>query len=118
MLQKILSGEANCANLIQCIYNVNEFELKVYRILTEMNGAKTEELAEKVGRNKSTVYRALQKLISCGLVYRETKTIDRGGYFYIYRAFPSEKVKQDMNQCAQDMYRNIKESLERADTLF
>ncbi|MEA3397681.1 MAG: helix-turn-helix domain-containing protein, partial [Chloroflexota bacterium] len=66
-----------------------------------------ETLGVHLKRERSTAYRSLQNLISSGLVYRETRTIDAGGYYYEYVGIDSvqvkEMIKEDINKWYEKM---------------
>ncbi len=71
--EKVISQVSTCQDLVQCAYSLNDFEVKVYNMLTETGPLRADELADQMGRDRSTVYRALQKMLTCGMVHRETQ---------------------------------------------
>lgn len=52
-----------------------------------------DEIAKKVSRDKTTVFRSVQKLIASGIVTRSTKTIAGGGYYHIYSSVDSQTFR-------------------------
>ncbi len=91
--QKILSGQATCRDIVKCIYGLSDFEIVIYRKLVKQGPLKADDLAPVMKKDRSTIYRALQKLVAAGLAFRETKTIDRGGYFHVYTAVAPVQLK-------------------------
>ncbi|MCK4928877.1 MAG: TrmB family transcriptional regulator [Methanosarcinales archaeon] len=96
-IPEMIHGNFNCSDIAKCVLGLKNLDLETYRILIKEGVKTAEELGELLHRERSTAYRALQNLMSCGLVYRETKTIEGGGYFYIYKALDPCKLK-DMVQ--------------------
>jgi len=113
--QKILSGQATCRDIVKCVYGLSDFELKIYKKLVKQGPLKADDLAPSMKKDRSTVYRALQKLVSSGLVFRETKTIDRGGYFHVYTAVKPDQLKDRLHKCADDWFENMKSAIEDFD---
>ncbi len=113
--QKILSGQATCRDIVKCVYGLSDFELLIYKKLVKQGPLKADDLAPSVKKDRSTVYRALQKLVSSGLAFRETKTIERGGYFHVYTAVQPNQLKQRLHRCADDWFDNMKTAIEDFD---
>jgi len=85
--------------LLACIFNLNCSEAEVYSALLGKSSADVEEIAKAVGKDRTTVYRALQSLMNRGLVRRECRILRGGGYKYLYRPMDDlkELVKERMN---------------------
>ncbi|MEF8879877.1 MAG: helix-turn-helix domain-containing protein [Candidatus Thermoplasmatota archaeon] len=103
--------EMDCEDAIKCIFNLNERDIQIFKKLRETGEINASDLAKKVGKERSTVYRSLQKLEKCGMCVKETKTLDRGGYYHIYKCSQTEKIKNKakkcLNQWHQDMIKKI-----------
>lgn len=113
--QKMFSGAATCEDVMQCLFNLNAFEIELYVKLVKQGPQRSDDLANMLGRDKTTVYRALQKLISCGICFRETKTIERGGYYHVYSAVSPELVKKKILSCIEQWNLSMKKALEEFD---
>lgn len=113
--QKILSGEASCKDIVKCIYRLTDFELAIYKKLVKQGSQKADDLAPVMKKDRSTVYRALQKLVSSGLAFRETKSIERGGYYYVYTAVSPNQLKDKLHKCADDWFENMNNAIEDFD---
>ena len=113
--QKILVGTATCKDLMQCMMNLGEMEMDILRTLMRRGPLGTDDLTKHSRRDKSIVHRGLQKLMSCGLVSREKRSISKGGYYYVYSSIPPDKVKKRMKECIDTMYSNMKELVDNFD---
>ena len=109
--QKMFTGAATCEDVMQCFFNLNQFELDLYLKLVEKGPERSDRLAKKMKKDTTTVYRALQKLISCGLCFRETKTIERGGYYHVYSAVGPDIVKKKIEDCIDQFNTSMKRAL-------
>jgi predicted transcriptional regulator len=113
--QKILSGQATCRDIVKCMFKLTDFELTIYKKLVKQGPLKADDLAPVLKRDRSTIYRALQKLVASGLAFRETKTIERGGYFHVYTAVAPEQLKQKLHKCADDWFENMSGAIDDFD---
>jgi predicted transcriptional regulator len=116
--QKMFSGVATCEDVMQCFFNLNEFEMKLYIKLVDEGPVRSDDLAKKVKKDGTTVYRSLQKLISCGICFRETKTIDRGGYYHVYSAVNPQIIRKKILDCIEQWNTSIEKALEEFDEKF
>ncbi|MCD4704203.1 MAG: TrmB family transcriptional regulator [Methanosarcinaceae archaeon] len=111
-IQEMLRTEC-CSDVAQCVLGLKTLDIQAYKSLL-LNGSMTAEiLGVHLKRERSTAYRSLQNLISGGLVYRETRTIDAGGYYYEYVAINpvqvKEMIKEDIDKWYEKMTRLIKD---------
>ena len=53
-----------------------------------------EELAQLSGKDKTTVFRSMQKLTSIGVVIKNSRTIPRGGYYHTYNLSDIDNIKK------------------------
>ena len=74
-----------------------------------------DELAKKIEKDRSTVYRSLQRLTCCNLCLKETKNIDKGGYYHIYRCNEISKAKKELEECIDKWYHQMKNTLKQFD---
>lgn len=114
-ISEMLKRNLECDDIMKCVLGLKDLDLGAYKALMKEGPLTAEELGEIIGRERSTAYRALQNLIGCGLVYRETRTIDSGGYYYEYMALSPEEVKELAHQCVEDWYDRMHDVLEDLD---
>src|SRR6266852_4256742 len=94
-LQLLNRKSASCNELLCAVYNLNPVDLEIFYQLAGGNNASLDELSRKVKRDRSTVHRSLQKLVSNQLCYKETRTIKDGGYYHIYNAMEIPRIKAE-----------------------
>jgi predicted transcriptional regulator len=76
---------------------------------------RSDDLAKEHKRDKSIIHRALQRLMSCGLVFREKKSITKGGYYYVYTSIEKASIRTKMMECVDKMYKNMRTLVEEFD---
>jgi len=114
-IAKILSGNGTCKDVLKCLFGLGEFEMTVYKGLCKAGTSRADELAPYLKRDKSTVYRALQKLVLASIVVKETGTLKRGGHFHRYTAVPPEEIREKIKNCTDEWFESVKAAIEKFD---
>ncbi|MFO7833910.1 MAG: helix-turn-helix domain-containing protein [Halohasta sp.] len=78
--------EPEFAHILSCVFGIRDHESRSYLVLLEHPGITVEELADILERDRSNVNRSLSALREKGLVERERRLLDPGGYVYQYTA--------------------------------
>lgn len=80
--------------LLKVLYNLSGSETEVMYYLCD-NRARASDIAEELGKDRSTVQRYLSKLRSAGLVKRES-VVEEGkrGRYYVYSVPERDKLKR------------------------
>jgi len=110
----IQPGKKNicCDDIIQCIYELNKLDLKIYNKLKEEKEARPQTLAKQIKKERSTIYRSLQKLTCSGLVNKNTKTLSKGGQYYTYSIKENKEIKNQVMKCIDNWYKKMKTTIE------
>jgi len=116
-MAKIMAGEGTCKDVLRCLFGLGDFEMSIYRGLLKAGPSRADELSPLLKRDKSTVYRALQKLVSAGLVMKQTETLKRGGHFHKYIAVPPEKIHNRIKTCIDEWFDHVQEAIQKFDLL-
>jgi predicted transcriptional regulator len=104
-----ISNKRDYKSLLHCIFNLNDFELSVYQKLLELGEAKIDDISKSLEKERTAVYRSLQKLVSCGLVYKDSKIPKQGGGFYhVYSAAELGEVKKNIEEKVDEWYKTMK----------
>ena len=101
-----------CKDILKYVFDLNISDLEVYKKLKEVKESRADELAKKMGKERSTIYRSLQKLASCNLCTKTTMKIKTGGYYHIYSYNYEKEVREDLESCIDKWYNHIKQILQ------
>ncbi len=98
-------------DLLAFIFDLSPLDLEVLLFLIKINpkSSTLEELSEKADRDKTTVFRSLQKLANQRIVSKETKTLKERGYYHVYASMDKESFKTEVEKRITD----LKKSLDR-----
>lgn len=98
------------------MFNIGKNELLIYKILLRKK-MRVEELGKILGKDRSTVQRSLKRLMNCGMVKRERKLLDGGGFYYVYSSIPINDLKKWLNNCIEEWYREMKEAIKNLEDI-
>ena len=104
-----------CDDVIQCIFNLNSQDIIVYKKLKETVKIRADDLEKLLKKDRSTVYRSLQRLTCSGLCLKETKNIQQGGYYHVYFCAKSNEVKENLQNCIDNWYKKMTKTIEEID---
>ncbi|MFW9946924.1 MAG: helix-turn-helix domain-containing protein [Candidatus Odinarchaeota archaeon] len=117
-------------NLFRCILGLNEIESNVFTYLLKNENVSTMELTEILGKDRSSIQRALQDLLDLKVIkryslslkeYCELKGIEdnnKRGYLYVYKAKDLNKVKVQFRDLLDKWYSSMINYIENLDSLF
>lgn len=109
--------DIQCNTVLECLYSLTDMDNRVLSFLRKGGEYRAKEVAARVDRDQSTAYRSLEKLVECGLAYKEKHNIRNGGYFFLYSARPLDLVKRDALECLEQWYERMRTSIENLEDL-
>ena len=102
-IQLLTRRGATWSDLLSCLYNLKPIDLEVFLEVAKNENATLTQIAEVVHRDRSSTHRCLAKLVSTGLVYKQSKTLESGGYYHIYSMAEPTKIKEYARQKVQEI---------------
>ncbi len=106
-IPEMIRGNFKCDDIAKCILGLKNIDIEAYKVLVTKGPMTAEKLGELLARERSTAYRSLQSLMGCGLVYRETRTINTGGYYYEYIALDPCRMKGMIQGNIDEWYKKM-----------
>ena len=78
-IRLLTRADCSCSDVFSCLFCLSPPEIDLLNILLKSNKELTlENLSDRLRRNKGTVFRALQKLVSLNLCDKGAKTREQG----------------------------------------
>jgi predicted transcriptional regulator len=114
-INKMIRDSSGCEDMVKCVLGLKALDIEAYKALLEHGPLTAEKLGDLLNRERSTAYRSLQNLISCGIVYRETRSIESGGYYYKYVAIDPQELKKMVKKNVDEWYQQMNELIEKLD---
>ncbi|ELY40231.1 helix-turn-helix domain-containing protein [Natronorubrum tibetense] len=88
--------------IMECVFGIQPHETRTYFRLLELPGSTVSELADALERDRSNVNRSLSTLCETGLVERERRLLEGGGYVYQYFAVPVPEAQESMHEAVDE----------------
>lgn len=98
-----------CGDLLRSLYGINDIECRTFFILSSVGSATLDEMAQLLHKDRSSVHRTLEKLVSLRLCYKESESVKGGGHKNIYHASQPGSVRNDAVAILEDFYLAMKE---------
>ncbi|RQG95512.1 helix-turn-helix domain-containing protein [Natrarchaeobius chitinivorans] len=100
-----LNRNMQCESLLECLYGLKPLDRQCYGTMVESDGPLTvDEIAVRVGRERSTAYRSIKRLHQRGLLEKEQINYDDGGYYHVYYPTDPTVVTREMQRTLSDWY--------------
>jgi len=104
-LSEMLRQDMQCEGLLDCFHGLKQLDKDCYQVLIDSSTAMTvDDIAEEVDRERSTVYRAIQRLLQTALVRKEQVNYEQGGYYHVYYPAEPDQVTDEMQRMLNEWY--------------
>ncbi|UWG47656.1 Transcriptional regulator, contains HTH domain [Halanaeroarchaeum sp. HSR-CO] len=104
-MSEYLSRDMQCEGLLECMHGLKTLDKEVFKSLTNAEEPLTvDEIADRVDRERSTAYRAVQRLLSAGFITKEQVNYEQGGYYHVYKPTDPDAIAEDMQRLLNDWY--------------
>jgi predicted transcriptional regulator len=111
-IQLLTRKGATCSDLLSCLYNLKPIDLEVFLEVAKKESVTLDQVADAVHRDRSSTHRCLSKLLSAGLVIKQSRTLKGGGYFHVYSTVEPSKIKQQARQKVREITEGLENLIE------
>jgi predicted transcriptional regulator len=109
----------DCEGLLECFHGLKQLDKECFRSLVDADEPMTvDEIAEAVDRERSTAYRAVQRLLQTGFIQKEQVNYDQGGYYHVYSPTDPTKIANDMQRMLNDWYAKMGQLIREFETKY
>ena len=104
-VSEYLDQELQCLDLLECVHGLKELDRTVFRLVLDADEPLTvDDVADGIGRDRSTAHRSISRLLDAGFVAQEQQNYETGGYYYVYRVREPDALAADMQRLLNDWY--------------
>ncbi len=104
----------NQEELIRCSFNLNKTEYKLLMfLLREKKQLTIKKVSEKIGLTRSSVQKAVKKLVKKNLVKRVKKNLVKGSFVFEYKTNNKKELKKKMNKIVFDWFNGVKKAIQK-----
>lgn len=104
-MSEMLRRDMECEGLLECFHDLKDIDKEIFKLLNERDEPLTvDEIADEVDRERSTAYRAVQRLLQAGFLQKEQVNYEQGGYYHVYKPRDAEEIAREMQRTLNDWY--------------
>lgn len=102
----ILIGSNQTLNdLFVCLYDLSPLDLAILKLLLKSRRhLDVTVMTRQVDRDRSTVLRALQKMVALGICSRDVRNLAEGGYYHVYAVSEIKTIKNEVNRKIDEIH--------------
>ncbi|MGD0645474.1 MAG: helix-turn-helix domain-containing protein [Candidatus Bathyarchaeia archaeon] len=89
--------------MLSCLYNLKPIDLEVFLEVAKKDFVTLDQVAESVHRDRSSTHRCLSKIVSAGLVHKQSIGLKGGGYYHVYSIVEPPKIKEQAMQKVKEI---------------
>ncbi|WP_135536010.1 MULTISPECIES: helix-turn-helix domain-containing protein [Halostella] len=114
-----LQQDMECEGLLECFHGLKQLDRECFQALVNAEEPLTvDEIAEGVDRERSTAYRAIQRLLQNGFIQKEQVNYEQGGYYHVYSPTDPSKISDDMQRMLNDWYAKMGQLIQEFETKY
>lgn len=99
--------------ILENLYGFSEIDQDCFALVASSSEPlKIDELKQYIGKDRSTVYRSVQRLVDHGFVSKEKIDFDRGGYCHVYRCRDRSELVSEMHDELDRRHTDMKRRIE------
>jgi len=104
-ISEMLRRDIQCEGLLECFHDLKTIDTQVYQLLNDREEPLTvDDIADEIDRERSTAYRAVQRLLQAGFIQKEQRNYEQGGYYHVYLPRDADEIAQEMQRTLNDWY--------------
>ncbi len=108
---KIDDETFTCYDLVKCMFRLSETEISIIKVMEEMEALTAQDVATRINRDRATAYRALEKLVSIGLLHKERRGREVRGFSNFYLKIARKDILRKAEKRLDKCYNAIKGAL-------
>lgn len=112
---KLDCDNLSCVDLVRCIFSLNETDILILKSIPENEGINIKDITKIIKKDRSTIHRSLEKLVSCNICYKERKSGQNRGFVDYYYAIPEKELLRRAEKNLDNCYFKIKTMLKEFD---
>ena len=101
-------------DLIRCSFELNRTEYNVMMFLMrQRKPLPAAGIAKGMGLERSTVQKAIKRLLEKEIVRRRQRNLRNGGYVFLYELKGKEEIKNSIKEIVREWYEKVEKEIER-----
>lgn len=113
-ISSLMKGTSTVRDLLVFLYGLSPLDLNLLVILLKSRRPlPLEQIATEAARDKSTVFRSLQKMVLHRICAKDVRNLKDGGYYHVYGVNDIQMIKETTRERIEELRHNIDNVLRR-----
>lgn len=101
-------------DLIKCSFEMNKTDYNLFIfLLTSKENLTTNEIAKKIGLDRTSVQKSIKRLVEKTLVIRNQENLKRGGYVFSYKIKDKDIIKNQVLDMISGWNKKVKSEVKK-----
>ena len=101
---QILDENATCRDIFEYFFDLSPSDINVLYSLETGKPEPIDDIALRLKKDRTTVFRSMQRLVGSGLVSKRKQCMEKGGYYYSYSRISPEKISDVVNKKEKEFH--------------
>lgn len=111
-LYSLLSDDLTCFDIIKAFFALSDNEIEILSCVHNKQGIDIERLMEIIPKNRTTISRSIQRMISIGVIRKDKVNLVKGGYKFIYYSKPVNEIKEFLLELIDKLTISMRRSIQ------
>lgn len=99
-------------DLLQCSFSLNKTEYNLFLFMLGRDDSLcVSTIGDMTGKDRTTVQKAMKKLIAQDLVLKHQVNLENGGYTFVYRIKDKEIIRTKMLEVVESWHKQVVNSV-------
>jgi predicted transcriptional regulator len=95
-------------DLLRCSFDLNKTEYRLFMyLLDQEESLSVSAIGEATGKDRTTVQKAMKKLIEQNIVHKHQVNLEQGGYTFVYAIKDKEFLRRRMLSVVEHWYNQV-----------
>lgn len=95
-------------DLLRCSFDLNKTEYILFKyLITQDDSLSVSAIGQATGKDRTTVQKAMKKLIQQNIVHKHQVNLDHGGYTFVYAIRDKEFLRRRMLSVVENWYNQV-----------
>jgi len=101
-------------DIVMCSFDLNKTEYALFLFLIKQKESlSASDIGEKLHKDRTTVQKAVKRLVEKNLVAKHQINLDAGGYTFVYGIKNKEELRQMILHIVNSWHKNVLESIQK-----
>lgn len=108
MVVSFACKQIDLKDILTCSFNLNKTEYNLLLFLMKQNESLcASTIGEMVGKDRTTIQKAIKHLLDMDLVLKHQVNLDQGGYLFVYRIKDKEYLRSRIQEVVSSWYNSV-----------